>query len=156
VTYHYHVPSSKVFNSNKDNELIIIDDFLQELANDATLQNVFTKYVHHFNKNVIFLSQNLFYKGYRSISLNAKYIILMRSARDISQIGVFSKQVTLSNKLTRAYQKATAKKLFSYLFVDLSQYCDPSCRFRSNIIPFERNTHCIIHTDEDINTISIT
>ena len=72
--------------------LLIIDDQMQNL--DQKIVNIFTIYSHHFNVTCVLLTQSLFLssKDYRTISLNAHYIILMKNTRDSSSVTQLAKQ----------------------------------------------------------------
>ena len=39
-------------------DLVVIDDLCNELSNDRMLQNIFTKYSHHMNFSVFYISQS--------------------------------------------------------------------------------------------------
>ena len=66
--------------------LVVIDDLMTELSGDTRVTNLFTKGSHHRNMSVIFIVQNLFLasKQFRTISLNAHYMILFKNPRDNS------------------------------------------------------------------------
>lgn len=70
----------------REPQLIIIDDLMREA--DERIVDIFTKWVHHKNLSVFFLTQNLFHqgKGQRDISLNAHYIVYFKNPRDKAQI----------------------------------------------------------------------
>ena len=59
--------------------LVIIDDLMSET--DDRVTKLFTKVSHHKNSSVIYLSQNLYYRGKenRNISLNTHYLILFKN-----------------------------------------------------------------------------
>lgn len=64
--------------------LLVIDDLSDEVDADE-MTRLFTKLSHHRSISVLFLVQNLFYKGLRSmrtVSMNALYTIVFKSARD--------------------------------------------------------------------------
>ena len=90
------------------------------------------------NTSVIYLSQNLFFqkKEYRDISLNSHYLILMKNARDQSQILSLAKQLRPGNTrfVPRAYEKAT-KDAHSYLIVDAHPSQNDALRLRTNLFP---------------------
>ena len=68
---------------------------MAECANDKRLTMLFTKGSHHLNLSVIFITQNLFYKGsqIRDVSLNSQYLILFKNRRDLSQIMHLGRQL---------------------------------------------------------------
>jgi len=99
-------------------DVIVIDDLMSELANDVRLSNLFTRDSHHKRISCIVLTQNLFYKSnvYRTMSLNAKYIVLTKTVRDLTQIESLGRQLfpKYQNLFLEAYRIATAEP-FGYL-----------------------------------------
>lgn len=65
--------------------LIVIDDLMSELNNDKRLTNLLTKGCHHMNLSCVFIVQNMFCHGkeIRNISLNAHYMFIFKSPRDV-------------------------------------------------------------------------
>ena len=72
--------------------ILIFDDQLGDINEDIC--KIFHQLSHHGNCSTFFLSQNLFYanKSYRSMSLNAHYLFVMKNTRDRSQIVNLAKQ----------------------------------------------------------------
>jgi hypothetical protein len=119
--------------------LIILDD----LINDAYSKEVsvlFTRGSHHRNISVILITQNIFHQSRhsRDISLNAKYLILLKNVRDKFQFTHLARQVHPedSDGLYKAYLEATQRP-HGYFILDLSQDIDERLRFRTNIFPSE-------------------
>jgi hypothetical protein len=75
--------------------------------------DLFTKGSHHRNVSVILIIQNLFHQGRfcRDISLNAKYLVLLKNVRDKQQFSYLARQVypEHSDSLYRAYLDATTE-----------------------------------------------
>ena len=119
-------------------ELIVIDDLMNELADDMKMGNLFTKGSHHMNINVIFLTQNLFHQGkqMRNMNLSCHYLIIMKNPRDRSQIDVLGRQMKRTKQLSEAFTDATSCP-FGYLLVDLRQDTPESLMFRAKITPEE-------------------
>ena len=73
--------------------------------------HLFTKGSHHRNISVILITQNLYHqaKHCRDISLNAKYIVLLKNTRDKNQFTHLARHVYPedSSSLYKAYLKAT-------------------------------------------------
>ena len=92
----------------------------------------------HDNLSVVYLTQNLFHKNQRSISLNSDYIIIFKNVRDKSQFIHLAKQVMSSNTkfLNWAYKDATEQP-HSYLILDLKPETDDKYRVRTRILPNE-------------------
>ena len=68
---------------NKVN-FLAIDDLMHSVSENSEAEKVFTQYVHHRNLSYFFITQNIFCKGKnnRTISLNAKYMVLFKNPRD--------------------------------------------------------------------------
>ena len=94
VVYTQTLPSVDEIQSFKPH-LIIVDDLMHEMANNKEMSDWFSKYSHHNNISVMFVVQNLFFKGslMRTISLNAQYIILLKNARDRNQVAHLGRQL---------------------------------------------------------------
>src|SRR5215469_5419907 len=114
--------------------LLIIDDLMSEA--DQRVTDIFTKHSHHRDVSVMFLTQNLFYKGARTISLNAHYLVLFKNPRDASQIAFLARQIfPLKSKfMIESYEDATADP-YSYLVVDLKPTTNDKTRLRSGVFP---------------------
>ena len=120
------------------NVLIIIDDNMKNV--NADFSEIFTTFRHR-NASVIFMTQNMFHqnKEYRTMSLNANYITIMKNPRDQSQIINFAKQFSPYNTrfIADVFRYATYNRPFSYLFFDLRQETSDSLRVKTNIFPHE-------------------
>ena len=92
--------------------LIILDDLLNDVYSKDVC-SLFTRGSHHRNISVILITQNLFHQGRycRDISLNAKYLVVLKNVRDKNQFLFLARQVYPedSNSLFRAYLDATEK-----------------------------------------------
>ena len=91
---------------------------------------------------MIYIVQNLFHqsKDHRTISLNARYIVLTKNVRDVSQVIHLAKQIYPHNDkfFQQAYQMAIAEP-FSYLFIDLTPTCQDETRLRSGVFPTDKH-----------------
>ena len=104
---------------------------------DDLLNDVYSKHVC----DLILITQNLFHQGcyyFRDISLNAKYLVLLKIVRDKDQFMYLSCQVYPENRksLYRAYLDAT-QRTHGCLVLDLSQDTNDHLRFRNKIFPAE-------------------
>ena len=115
--------------TEEDCDLIIIDDLMDEFKKVVDL---FIKKSHHRNTSVLFVVQNIFLKGLRTISLNAHYLVLFKNPRDSSQITYLGRQMGSSKAVTAAYKDATSKP-HGYLFVDMKQDTPETTRLRSGL-----------------------
>lgn len=129
------IPDFEEFK-DKRRRLLIIDDQIQDCGNDVVA--LFTRGSHHFNISVIVLTQNIFFAnpGFRTMSLNAHYIVLFKNPRAMDQITVLARQVTPNN--VKFFQESFAdatKAAHSYFMLDMTQSCSEKLRFRTNIFP---------------------
>lgn len=122
----------------KGHNVVILDDLMHAACRDTAVETLFTRGAHHRNISIIYISQNLFSKGSRTMSLNVHFWILMRSPRDTSQIQTLGRQVfpMRSKALREAYDDATAKQ-YGYLCLDVSPSGDETHRMRTRVFPGE-------------------
>src|SRR5215471_21789967 len=115
VVFHEGLPEHKTLQPRT---LLIIDDLMTEA--DQRVTNIFTKHSHHRGVSVLFLTQNIFYKGARTMSLNTHYLVLFKNPRDASEITFLARQIfPLKSKfMIEAYEDPTSEP-HSYLVVDL-------------------------------------
>ena len=94
--------------------------------------DLFTKGSHHRNISVILITQNLFHQGKfcRDISLNAKYIVVLKNVREREQFSHLARQVLPhdSKGLSDAYLNATEEP-HGYLVLHLSLDTNDRLRF---------------------------
>ena len=123
--------------------LLLIDD--QSLKIDQNIMKIFTIRSHHLNCTCMLLTQTLFDNKheFRTISLNATYIVLMKNARDGSSVTNLAKQTHpyRTRFLTSAYLDAT-KHPYSYLLIDLFQETPEEIRIRTNIFSDPLTVYC--------------
>lgn len=122
---------------NKAN-LLIMDDLMDSVSNSQEIQKAFTQYVHHRNLSIFFITQNIFCKGKsnRTISLNAKYLVLFKNPRDKLQIATLARQMYPQNSqfFMEAFADSTSKP-YGYLVVDLNAATPESYRLRTGLFP---------------------
>lgn len=137
VEFREGVPQFSDFADDPRPKLIILDDLMCE-ASGKSIVNLFTKGSHHRNLSIIFISQNLFHKGLREVSLNSSYIVVFKNPRDKAQIRCLARQICPENprSVQEAYADATSRP-HGYLLIDLKQSTPENCRLRSNIFPDE-------------------
>ena len=118
--------------------LLIIDDQMDEV--NKNVMRLFTKGSHHRNISIIYIVQNLFGKNkdYRTISLNAHYLVVFNNPRDKSQIIHLSKQMYPGENdyVKEAFALAT-REPYGYLLLDLKQTTPDALRLRGRIFPGE-------------------
>ena len=112
----------------------MIDD--QGSKIDQNIMNFFTIYSHHLSVTCMLLTQTLFdsKREFRTVSLNASYIVIMKNSRDASSITNLAKQTHpyRTRFLTNSYLDAT-KQAYSYLLIDMVPETPEEIRIRSNI-----------------------
>jgi hypothetical protein len=141
IKFHEGVPDKSVIDymSNLAPSLIILDDLMEEVTNCKDMQKMFTQYSHHLNISVIFISQNLYYGGKysKTINLNCHYIILFKNP-NLTQIRVLGQQIFpgCHKMLMDAYRDAMRDK-YGYLFIDLHPATDNDFMLRTHILPTE-------------------
>ena len=91
IQFHEGLPDLNIFDG-KERTLLIFDDLMSEMNERVT--KIFTKISHHRKVSVLYLTQNLFYKGQhtRTISLNANYLVLFKNVRDSTQVANLAKK----------------------------------------------------------------
>ena len=122
------IPREQIFpinsqESSTQHTLLIIDDLLGK-EDTSLVRDIFIKGSHHNNISVIFVTQNLFlpHKDYRTLSLNAHYLVIFKNPRDMSQINALARQAFASKPtfLTAVYNRETSDR-HSYLLLDFKQ-----------------------------------
>ncbi len=118
--------------------LIVFDDLMNESSHNTVLLDLFTRGSHHNFISCILMSQNLFFQGkhFRTISLNAEYIIAWKNPRDMSQIHNLSRQIFPDNStgIRDVYTQVTENNPHSYIFIDLKQNTPDNLRVWSDIL----------------------
>jgi hypothetical protein len=145
IEFHEGVPEN-FENSERKPALIILDDLLNETYSEEVCQ-LFAKGLHHRNISVLLITQNMFQQGRycRTISLNAKYIVIIKNVRDKHQFWHVARQVHPENSVSlyNAYLDAT-RTPHSYLLLDLAQDTDDRERLRTRIFPDEKRSKSIL------------
>jgi len=133
-------------NALGEPSLIILDDLLNQVYKKDVC-DLFTKCSHHRNISALLLTQNLFHQGinFRDISLNAKYLVLLKNVRDKNQFLYLARQEYPedSHSLLDAYLDAT-RQPHGYLIIDSAQDTNDTLRFRTNVFPDEGPLSCML------------
>ena len=118
--------------------LVVIDDLQDEVSNNKSVEQLFTRESHHRNLSVVYINQNLFYQGKhsRTIALNTHYTILFRNPRANSQLRILRSQTGLKH-VEEAYADAMKNDQFGYLVIDLSPFSKSEYKLRTRIFPGE-------------------
>lgn len=144
IDFREGVPRSADFAADAGPQLVIIDDLMEEAG--KTVVKIFTKTSHHRDLSVFFLTQNLFHRGQREISLNSNYVVVFKNPRDRAQIQHFSRQICPENPryVQEAYADATSRP-FGYLLFDLKQDTPDNCRLRTDIFPSAQGHRPVVY-----------
>ena len=118
---------------NKRN-LIILDDLMDEASKSLKITHLFTR-GRHDNLSMIYLTQRLFHKNQRALSVNSNYMVIFKNSQDNSQYATIARQIRLGkvNFFMWAYKDATSS-LNIYLMLDLKPDTVEGFRVRSNIL----------------------
>ena len=123
------------------NVFVIFDDLInsKSLVDIATL---FTVDARHMNISMAFLTQRMFVNNehFRQISQNCDYFCIFKNPRNFSEIRTLAQQLTPGSLSLMGIYKEATKNPFSYLLINLTQECDSSVKYISQI--FNEN-HCV-------------
>jgi hypothetical protein len=122
-----------------ENTLLVLDDLMLELQNDARLAKMFTK-MRHENVSTIFLVQNLYFRSQyaTTVTRNAQYLVLFANPRDNSMIGTLGRQAfPLKPKFLPAAFEMATRNSYGYLFLDFKPETNADLRVRQNIFANE-------------------
>ena len=141
------VTESLVSRENLHGHTCLVIDDLSDEVDEKLIGALFTKLSHHRQISVIFLLNNLFYRGLktmRDVSLNTHYLVVFRSARDHGSIATIGRQMFGAGykKLLAAYEDATSEK-YGYLMIDSKAATPNEIRLRTKIFPGE-TTICYV------------
>ena len=121
--------------------LLVIDDLQDEASCDKTIADWFKRKCHHRNLSIIFIVQNLFFQGKKSvdISRNAHYVIVFKNPSDKRQINTFAQKSFPGHIpfITQLYSDVCSKA-HGYLLFDFTQTADEAVRIRTGITKGEK------------------
>lgn len=125
-------------DGNKEN-MLVLDDQMTEAASSgkntlAALAKLFTKGSHHRRVTIVFILQNAFEKGLRTVSLQANYFVLMKNPREDAQVDRLAQSMSRRKRrfLLEAFEDAT-REPFSHLLLDMRQDTPNELRCLSNV-----------------------
>lgn len=152
VSFVDHLPDMSVFEGNKTQTLLIIDDLQLTETDNPNIAKLFTIGSHHLALNICFMAQQLFNKAkfQRLISLNSQYFVLFANPRDKSEIMNLAKQTHPGQTkfVLDAYKDATSVP-YGYLLLDFKQRTDDRLRLRTCIFPGELQ---VVYIPENVNS----
>ena len=75
--------------------IAMLDDLMSQCSNNPRVSDLFTRDSHHLGMSVLYLTQNLFPPGERSltISLNSHVLVVFRNPRDSLGVSTLARQM---------------------------------------------------------------
>ena len=144
------------FIQRADNEYLtlVLDDLMREVSNSEIVEKLTVHIVHHRKVNLIYLAQNLFYKGKhsRSQSLNFHYFILLKSRRDVRQVVNIGSQMFPGRvkEFRSVYEDCMENPLTTYapphLFVNVHPRGLKDYQLQSNLFPLSDESPRVVYT----------
>lgn len=124
--------------------LLVIDDLQDETSSDSDVANLFKRGCHHRNISVMFIVQNLYFQGKKSVDIrrNAKYVAVFKNPQDKLQMQKFV-QGSFPNKAHQIMQLYENLEAHGYLLFDFTADADDDVRIRTGITKGE-NFECYI------------
>ena len=125
--------------------LVVFDDMINSKSL-STLAPLFTVHGRHMNMSLVFLTQRMFVNDeyFRQISQNCDYFIVFKNPRNSSEIRTLAQQITpRSLHLIKIYIEAT-KDPFSYLFINLTQECEPELKYLSQLFSKDNSVKAFV------------
>ena len=143
VVYHNGIPTEDEI-LNVGPHILVLDDLMIEAASGKSLVSLLSRFSHHNNISIIYITQNLFFNGKNTTDANRQshYTVVFRNSRDKSIAITLAKQLAPHNKshFYESFHDAT-KQPFSYLLIDAHPTTPEDLLLKTNIIP-EKSGHC--------------
>lgn len=119
--------------------LLVIDDLQDETSSDNTVANLFKRGCHHRNLSVMFIVQNLYFQGKKSVDIrrNSLYVVVFKNPQDKLQIQRFA-QTAFPGKVAYIMQLYEALGPHEYLVFDFTQGANDDIRIRTGITKGEK------------------
>jgi hypothetical protein len=118
--------------------IFCIDDYMAEI--DVSFMKITTVHSRHYNTSTFILFQSLFppNKLARQISLNVKYLHILKNPREQNQISTIARQLAPKDYkwIVDAYHEVTKDPHGAFL-IDMTQSREDALRFRSHYLPGE-------------------
>jgi hypothetical protein len=127
--------------------VVVVDDFMDELADSKLISNLLTELSHHLKITTILITQNNAYGGkFKSnITKNTHYTILMNSPRDVYAVKTLGMQIGDYKNMLDIYKDVTKEGRYSYVLCDTHPLSQPQFRYRTHILPFQC---CVIYNSQ--------
>ena len=124
---------------------VIFDDLINS-SSLADISDLFTVDGRHMNMSMAFLTQRMFVnnENFRQISQNCDYFVIFKNPRNSSEIRTLAQQITPGSlDLVDIYMDATQKP-FSYLFINLTQECQPKAKYLSGLFDMDHQINVYV------------
>ncbi|CAC5417682.1 unnamed protein product [Mytilus coruscus] len=129
----------EIRGGDRQHMICVLDDLLQDLANDKWAQELVCVSSYHLNITICMLGHNIYEKGtvMRTMSLNIHYFVIFENRRDPEQLHRFGRQVFPNKGKYFTDSLTKAMSLARYMIVDLSPKSDKLYSLRTRIFPGE-------------------
>ena len=126
--------------ANGEPMLIIFDDMINS-DSLGELSDLFVVDGRHMNLSMVFISQKMFVNNedFRQISQNCDYYIIFKNPRNAQEIRNLASQMTPGKMELISYYMDATQEPFSYLFINLTQECQPQVKYLSNLFSESHN-----------------
>lgn len=130
-------------NPEPSKHIVLVLDDMIHLCKQDKMQTIFVRGSHHQNVSCIYLTQSCFAPGQRTISLQCKYIALMRNPRENSNYQYLGRQMNGGRNCIalETALKDNADKPYSYVLLDYSQNQNDKMRIRNSFFPEEMTVY---------------
>jgi hypothetical protein len=122
------------FDPNDTNLLVLDDQMNEAKSNSRHFDNIFTKGSHHRNITVVLLLQNVFEKGFKTISENMHYVFLFKNPRDQTQAEMVGRQMfPRTDSFVRDSFADATEEPYTYLLFDVHPTTPKELRVLANV-----------------------
>ena len=144
---------NKIKNTIRNLPTLIVFDDLISSPSLPYIAKLFTVDARHKNISLIFLTQKMFVNSdsFRQISQNSDYFTLFKNPRNAQEIATLAQQMTPGKKELVSYFTKATETPYSYLFVNLTQTCQPEVKFLSHL--FDKPHVVRAYTDGDVKSL---
>ena len=132
---------NQIQNYARGQPVFVIFDDLINSNSLPEIAKLFTVDGRHMNMSMAFLTQRMFVNNehFRQISQNCDYFCVFKNPRNSSEIRTLAQQLTPGRlDLIDIYTEAT-KDPFSYLFINLTQECQPQVKYLSSLFDYDNS-----------------
>jgi len=127
--------------ANGEPMLIIFDDMINS-DSLGELSDLFVVDGRHMNLSMVFISQKMFVNNedFRQISQNCDYYVVFKNPRNAQEIRNLASQMTPGKMELISYYMDATQEPFSYLFINLTQECQPQVKYLSDLFSESHNS----------------